>query len=306
MPKRVFLLLLLLLLALPRRAQAAACCGGGHGLGARLSPMERAAIGISFRAADRFGSFDPAGRFFSIPSGYRDIELRSDISLLFAPLRRLQLGVVIPTLLNVRKTRAQSAWGGGLADVLASARVDLVPLSSPSGWPALALTCSLSLPTGTPLEQSKDALGAGATGLGAAEARPGLFLEKTWEGRATLVAAASIGFRAPRSSSLGEHLQLGPRSRFLIAAGPVFHSGLSFSFGLLHERERAPSVDSIAAENGERRRTAILGFAGYDLSQHWTLLGSVEMDLPILKLGTNEHGAMAFSLGLRRALARTE
>lgn len=284
-------------------AWASACCGGGHGLGQRLGPMERGAVGVSLRDSPRFGSFGPSSRFSPIPAGSMDNEVRADLSLLFAPIRRVQLGLALPFLLNLRRFGEQSAWGGGLSDVSASFRVDLIPLSSPNGLPSIALTTSVLFPTGRPLNQDAGALGEGATGLGVGELRPGIFIEKTWEGKATAVIAGSVGFRTPSMGSLGESIQLGPRARFLAALGPVFSSGMSFSLGLVFEMEPAPTFSGIAAVDGDRRRTALLGFFGYDLSPRFTLLGSFEVDLPVSQLSKNEPSAVAISLGLRRAFS---
>lgn len=297
------LLVLALLASSPSAARAAACCGGGHGLGQRLGPMERAAASASLRMSDRVGSHDPNGRFSLVRPGVIDGDARADLAFLVAPVRRLQLGLDVPFLLNLRRTTEQSAWGGGIGDVTASARFDIVPLSSAEGFPAVALTAAASIPTGKPLGQNDDPLGARATGLGAAEIRPGIFVEKTWEGTATAIFAASVGLRTPMIDASGEEVRLGPRARFVAAAGPVFHSGLSLSFGVVSELESAPRIGSTTASDGGRRRTAALGFVGYDLGTRFTLLGSIEVDLPISLLGKNEPSAVAVTLGLRRAFS---
>ncbi|MDC3954638.1 hypothetical protein [Polyangium jinanense] len=294
------------LLLASRDASASACCGSGHGLGQRLGPLERAAVGLSFRFSDRFGSHGYAGGFTLAPSGTLDAEGRAELGVLFAPVPRLQLGLVAPVLLNVRSSREDTFVGGGFGDLAFSARFDLVPLTTTSAWPAIALTAGVGLPTGRSAANAKDPLATDATGLGAAEVRPGVFVEKNWSGEATAVFSASIGFRTPMTGARGERIELGPRARFVAAAGPVFSSGWSLSAGLVHERESAPSIGGVTTPDADRRRTAALLFAGYDLSTRFTALASLEVDLPVPSLGKNEPSAVAFAIGLRRSFPRYE
>ncbi|MDI1443301.1 hypothetical protein [Polyangium sp. 6x1] len=290
-----------------REASASACCGSGHGLGQRLGPFERGAIGLSFRFSDRFGSHGHAGGFTLAPAGTLDAEGRAELGGLFAPIPRLQLGLVAPVLLNIRGSRDDTAVvGGGFGDLSLSARFDIVSLTTTSAWPAIALTTGVSLPTGRSAAAAKDPLATDATGLGAAEVRPGVFVEKNWDNRASAVFSASIGLRTPMTGARGERIGLGPRARFVAAAGPVFSSGWSLSAGLVHERESAPSIAGVVTPDADRRRTAALLFAGYDLSERFTALASLEVDLPVPSLGKNEPSAVAFAIGLRRSFPRYE
>jgi len=157
-----------LVLASPHKARAAACCGSGHGLGQRLSRGERAALTLSVRAADRFGSNDPTGQFFRAPAGTFDGEGRAELAGLFAPVPRLQLGISVPFVLNVRQFGSDSAQGGGIGDLAASARFDLVPLATSEAWPAIALTAGLMLPTGRSAADARNRLAADAPGRGMA------------------------------------------------------------------------------------------------------------------------------------------
>ena len=292
-----------LTLASPHDARAAACCGSGHGLGQRLSRGERAALTLAVRGADRFGSNDPQGQFFPTPAGTLDGEGRAELSGLFAPVPRLQLGVAIPFVLNVRQFGSDSAHGGGLGDVAASARFDIVPLATSKAWPAIALTAGLTVPTGRSTSDARNVLAADATGLGVFEFRPGVFLEKSFSGEATAIFAGSLGLRSPSTDARGEPVQLAPRLRLLAAAGPIFDNGLSLSMGLIHEREQAPSIGGVTSPNADRYRTALLAFVGYDLSPRFTLLGSCELDLPWNGASKNEPTSAAFSIGLRRSFS---
>jgi hypothetical protein len=263
--------------------------------------MERAAAGLGLRLSLRYGAAGATGRFSSLRPGDLDTESRAELSWLVSPLPRLQIGVVVPALVNVRRLGGLTEAGYGTGDITASARWDLVPLAGAGVWPAVALTAACTLPTGRPLAEAHGVLGAGATGLGAAELRPGLFVEKNFDGKASAILAASIGLRTSTSLPDGERVHLGPRLRIVAAVGPIFPNGASLSAGLVHEREPGPSIGGVVAPGSDRRRTAVLAFAGYDFAARWTALASLEVDLPWLGLARNELAAVAVAVGLRRA-----
>lgn len=291
------------LLFSPQEASAGSCCGSGHGLGQRLARDEHAALTLSLRFADRFGSYDLTSRLLNMPPGAFDGEGRAEFAGVIAPMPRLQLGVVVPFVVNVRQFPLDSAIGGGFGDITASSRFDVIPLTTSNAWPAIAITAALTFPTGRSASDATDALAADATGLGVVEFRPGIFIEKSFSGRASAVFASSLGLRGPGTDSQGQPVQLAPRLRMIAAAGPVFDMGLSFSAGLIHEYEEAPSIGGIAAPDANRRRTAALLFVGYDISKHLTLLGSFDVDLPMRFVGKNEPAAMSVSIGLRRSFS---
>jgi hypothetical protein len=288
------------LMANSRFAHASACCGTGHGLGQRLGLGEQSAVTLSTRFADRFGSYDPAGRFFTSPGGSFDADVRTDVSAIFSPLSRLQVAVTAPFVLNI-KHFGDDDVGGGFGDLLFFGRFDIVPLSTASSWPAVAFTASLLLPTGRSANEAQQILAADATGLGVAEIRPGIFFEKSFGGKATAIVAASVGFRSETNGSPALRIALAPRWRVLAAAGPVFESGLSLSFGGIYEYERAPTISGMEVPDAQRYRLAALGFVGYDLPSRFALLGSVELDLPVSQVGKNEAATVAISIGLRRS-----
>lgn len=289
------------LAAVPHDAHAASCCGTGHGLGQRLGPGETAALSVSARVADRVGSYDPEGRFFTIPSRSFDGDARVDLSALFAPTSRLQVAVTAPVVLNFKQLGAERDVGGGLGDLTISGRFDVFPVSTARFWPAMAITTSALLPTGRSAKDAHQLLAADATGLGVAEIRPGVFLEQSFGGKVSAIVSASVGFRSEANEPPAPRIALQPRWRVVAAVGPVFHSGLSLSFGGIFEYEGAPKIQGMVTPDAQRHRTAFLGFVGYDLSTRFTVLGSVEIDLPMRYFGKNEAALAAFSIGVRRS-----
>ncbi len=279
-------------------ADAAACCGTGHGLGQRLAPMERAAIGASTRFAGRIGSWAADGSFVGTPSGSRDLEARLDLGWIVKPHPRVQVGATLPILLTSRALGEASSTGGGIGDVGVFGRFDVVGVPG-SGWlPAIALTLGAQLPTGRPTTSSTDALGADVTGLGAAEIRPGILLEKNWSSSWSAMLGVSVGMRTAFADGRGGSVHLAPRTQIVAATGPTW-PGKSVSVGVLYEHEESPSVDGVATPGAARNRTAALAVAGYDVGRSWTLLASAQLDLPIDGLGSNELAAAAGQVGLR-------
>lgn len=297
-------LVFLAMLLAPAVAHASACCGSGHGLGQRLGPGERAGLTLSTRFANRFGSYDAQGSFGAIPAGAFDADGRAELTALIAPVSRLQVGFTLPFVMNVRRAGADTAVGGGMGDFSFSGRFDIIPLSAADTWPAIALTTSFAFPTGRSASDATDVLGVDAAGLGVAEFRPGVFLEHSFRRKVSAVVAASVAFRSAADDvPAARAFELAPRLRVVAAMGPVFTTGLSLSAGVLYEHELAPSIGGVTMPDADRHRTAVLGFVGYDLPSLFTLLGSIELDVPISGAGKNESAYVALSMGLRRSIS---
>jgi hypothetical protein len=289
--------------AAPSRAWAAACCGSGHGVGPVLTDSERAAFTLGLGAAARLGQWSYRGVYRPLGGGNFDRELRSEVSWIVRVLEPLQLGVALPMSYAFKRMADTSSTGGGVGDITAFARFDLVE-SRPNRWfPGIALTLSALVPTGLPLARSNDPLGADATGLGTAEIRPGVAIEKRWLAGFSATVLASLGIRFGyhiESGGSGGHVSPAPRLSLLAAGGPFFPFGLSASVGILFEREAAPSIDGNAATSAARGKTAAVAFLAYDLAARWTAFASAQLDLPISGLGQNEPLAFTPILGIRR------
>lgn len=262
---------------------------------------EHAAITLSSRVADRFGSYDVHGSFATIPQGIIDVDTRTELAAIVRPIPRLQVGFTFPFVWNIRRSGSDVLTGGGLGDLALHGRFDIIPQSTASALPAIALTTAVTFPTGRSAMNASNALGADVTGLGVAELRPGVFLEHVFAGRASAIVAASIGFRSASNEPPTPPFQLAPRLRLVAAGGPIFDMGLSLSLGVIHEREAAPTIEQTTAPDADRHRTALLGFVGYDVSSHYTMLASFEVDIPLHHMGQNEPAYAAISFGLRRA-----
>ncbi|MGK3994452.1 hypothetical protein [Sorangium sp. So ce1024] len=288
----------------PTAARASACCGTGHGAAQWLAPSERAAATFSLRFTEQIGAWS-VGRDFA-PSGegvYRR-ELRAEAGWMVRVRERVQLGVTVPWI---------AAWGGlpggaspsggGPGDVSAMGRLTVLEDHLSPWIPAAAFTLSASIPTGSVPDAAVDPLGVEATGLGVPEIRPGMLFETTW-GSVQALLAASIGIRTVRRLSTGERLAPGDRAQIVVAAGPVWSSGLSLAMGGMYEREGPPRVNRHLVGSQVRERTALLAVLAYDVSPRWTAIGNVQADLPISGIGRNEGASVALSAGLRHVWGR--
>jgi hypothetical protein len=296
------LLALLPLLPLePRLAHASACCGAGHGIGQRLNDTEDAALSTAVGGAIRLGSWTHERSFIPPGEGDLDGELRAEIGWLVRVKRRAQVGLSVPLIYTLRQAGDLSSSGGGVGDITALARVDLLTPTAIRWAPGVALTLVALVPTGRGASRSTDLLAADATGLGTAEIRPGIALEKTWIEGWFAMAQLAVGLRIPYIAPSGLAIGLAPRWQALAAAGPSWSSGFSLSLGLLYEREAAPSLGGVTAPDAARERTAALLFAAYDIDMRYTVFISSRVDAPIPGLGRNEGALAAASIGLRRA-----
>ena len=283
----------------PARARAATCCGTGHGLGERLGPSERAVASVALRASDRFGAWTSQRDIVTRAASDHDRELGLELGWVARVGRRVQLGVAVPFLATWKALGGTSSSGGGVGDVTASGRLEILDEGAAPWAPSVAVTFAAGLPTGRPSPLSRDPLGADVTGLGAAALRPGLGVEKSWDSGLYATASASIAFRTAFHAASGAEVHLAPRLSLLAAAGPFWASGLSLAIGALHEREAAPSLDGQRAPDADRERTALLASGAYDVTRRWTAFASLQLDLPIAGLGRNEVAAIAPYAGIR-------
>jgi hypothetical protein len=280
------------------RARAAACCGGSYGIGDRLSVMEDAAFSFGVRDTESVAVWTSTGGVVGARSGQFDRELRADASYMVRVIRRLSIGVDVPVLFTWKRLDDQtSSVGGGAGDVSVFGRFDLPSLSASA--PNFAVTFATLIPTGRGPWMSTDPLATDVTGLGAAEFRPGLTIDKTWNSRWYALLAGSVGFRAPYHGG-GQSVHLAPRGQIIAATGPMW-TKVSLTVGALFEIEPGPSVDGVVEPDTDKRRLAATAICAYDFDMRWTAVVSMVGDLPIPGVGKNSPVGIAPSLGVRFA-----
>jgi hypothetical protein len=282
----------------------AACCGVSYGAGQRLAIDESAAATLSLRGIERFGTWSSYGKFAQLPAGNIDREARLELSALVRAHPRLQFGLSSYALTQRKRFGTLSGAGGGVGDVTASTRFELLPLLGAGGPAAVAATFSMTAPTGRGPSGSLDALGADATGAGSWEARPGAVVEKIWPGESFVVASTSIGFHTPERDAAGRDVQRSPRWQGFVAGGSTFGGRGSASLGALLEREAAPIIAGARQAALSRARSALVATTAWQLLERTALVLSGAADAPISGLGRGELVGLSLSLGLRGSFDR--
>jgi hypothetical protein len=245
------------ILAMTRGARAQACCVAPGTVGpARLARQEVLLVGVEARARWAYGSLDGGGAFRTPPKGAYDVALEQDLFVTGRLLRRGQLTATLPFVETLRGTSASSSSGGGLGDVRAAARWDLLFPEEVRWVPGIAVLAGGSLPTGVPAERASDALATGATGTGTASGWVGLGVEQT-TGPWLFGGLGQIAFRADRTVD-GMHSSLPPRFLAGIYGAWATKHHVALSLSASYSAEGDASVDGREVP-GTARRVLQLG-----------------------------------------------
>lgn len=288
------------MLAMPRSAAAQACCAGASVLGVgRLAPHEDGIAGVSVRATLFHGSMSRDGTYAASPPGTTEVTFEQTLLGTWRVLDHGQLTAIVPFVETYRTVPGIAETGGGLGDVSLAARYDFVEPGASRDWPGVALTWSITLPTGVTPEAAESPLATAATGTGAVVANGQIVLERTF-GDALVQLAGGAEWRSPREVS-GLHTQRGPA---LNASGAL---GYSFSFGLVAALTAAYRAEldaryEGAPVSGSGRELLRAGVsAGYAISDDWRVQGAVSADVPVAPVSRNEPVGTSLSLTLLRS-----
>lgn len=286
---------LALLSAAPRAASAAPCCGDASALGRRLGRFELAAASFGLEAQARYGGWNGAGVASALAAGSHEEAFALEASWAVRAARVVELGVTAPVRARVKQLGDLGGAAAGVGDVTPYVRLELASPIAPGPAPGVFLTGAAVLPLGAPAS-SADRLGVGALGQGAGEARLSLSLEKAWGGRVFARVAGTVGLFAPTSVD-GARIERSPRLVASGFVGPVLGAA-SLGLGLEREQEEAPRGGS----GRGRARTSLVAAGSGELSDRWSLFGSLRGDLAVDGLGSNEIAGLTLLLGVRYAL----
>lgn len=290
----------LVALAAPRMAAAQACCAGASTLSpTRLSESESMAVGVQLRASVVSGSFDGAGRWRASPAGFTERDLSQEVFGVVRFRDRLQLGLVVPVVETFRRVPGLSDAGGGVGDVKASARLELLAPGVSQTWPGVALLAGASLPTGRPVESATHPLASDATGLGSLTGLLGVALERPQD-HLLLQLVATIQLQTSRSAS-GLRESFGAQSALSFAAGWAFDSGPGIALVGALRHDGAARIDGVALA-GSGRTVTTLGLAGGAyVAQAWRVQGLVSAPLPVDGAARSTLGSPGVQLALLRS-----
>jgi hypothetical protein len=274
--------------ALPRSAVAQACCvGTGLVTPARLRTFESHAVGIQMRARSVMGAFRGSGSYATSASGSRELAFEED---LFGALRfgsHFQVGLWAPFVQTSRAADGYSGWGGGLGDVAANARLDIVNAGTRGHWPGVAIMAGLSVPTGTPLDEADDPLLTGGTGTGSFEGNFGLGIEEI-VGNGFLSLSGWVSKRSARTVATGVEQSFAPRLSALLSGGYTFgHDVTVGAFAFMMRQGDGRDTTGAIANSG-----VALVTTGAALSlpfwETWRLQTTLFTDVPMAGWGRNQ------------------
>lgn len=291
----------LLLLAAPSTARAQACCAGASALGTgRLAPHEDAVAGVSLRALYFHGSMRRDGTYAGAPSGTSEGSFEQSVLGTYRVLRHGQLTAVVPFVETYRSVPGRSDFGGGLGDVQLAARYDFVEPGASATWPGVALSWSLTLPTGVAPESAKSPLAADATGTGTVGAAGQLILERAF-GDVFVQAAGGAEWRSPREVA-GLRTQRGPAFSAFGAVGYSFDGALVGALTLTYRAELDARLQGGPVPDSGRELLRAGASAGYSLSDDWRIQASILCDVPAAPFSRNEPVGAGVSFTLLRSV----
>jgi hypothetical protein len=268
----------------PRAARAQACCvGTGLVTPARLRVFEDYGAGVQTHVRSVLGSFDAGGDYVRSPPGADELDLEQD---LFGAMRigRFQVALKLPFLETGRRETGVSAFGGGVGDVSASLRYDVIYAGDRPWWPGIAILAGLSAPTGRTVEESGDP--TAATGIGSFEGNLGLSVEQVI-GRSFVSATAFLSQQASRT--VGTVTQsFGPRVTAILAGGYVLANELTLG-GFVQATRRSDQALVTAG-----------AAAALPLGDYWRVQGTLSGDVPLSGWGHLQTTGAGLTVSLLR------
>jgi len=309
----------LLVVAPLARAHAQACCGGGAvTTPTRLGPPENFAVGLAVRARSNGGAFDSDGHY-AASAGDEQV-LEQDLAAALRVFSSAQVGMLIPILQNHRTatgidqgnrtTAGIDDWGGGLGDVMLTARYDVLTTTPAVRPPGVGILAALTLPTGTPPDQAHHALAADATGAGTVDLVVGANVEKrTPHAYVGLTASAMHRFDRTISVAGAPATDEPPtvQQSFALRWTVIAESSYVFDSEAALGAYASLMDEGAATINGARDattglRSTTVGVAGvWPWRTRWRLQGSLFVDLPITALGRNEPAGAGLTAALVHA-----
>jgi hypothetical protein len=286
----------------PGAAHAQACCvGTGLVTPARLRTFESQAVGVQMRARSVMGSFAGSGSYAASATGNRDLGFEED---LFAALRlgsHFQVGLLAPFLQTARQEGGLSGFGGGLGDVAANARYDIVNAGERGLWPGVAIIAGLSFPTGQPPDEmnSGDPLSTSGTGTGSFEGNAGAAIEEIIG--TSFVSLAGWASKRSARSAMGVEQTFAPRLSALLTGGHTFGHDITVGVfvSALRQGDTRDAMTGPIANSGVSLVTAGAALA-LPFWQWWRLQTTLFSDLPIAGWGRNQTAAVGGTVAVIR------
>jgi len=264
----------------------------------RLLIWEDFAVGLRLSWMHGVGTWDPNGDYLP-HRDYRDEEVRTEVWAMGALSRRASLFGRLPMSLVHRRAGEISDTGGGLSDVAAGIRYELLQIGEYVELPAIALTFAVLAPTGRSPDEMRQVLGADVTGRGAFALSAGISFEITrlpWFVRLDLGTVVPLPFTR---EDTGRAQRLGPEVDVALSGGAEVSSGTVLSL-VTRFAWHAPLAIAGRTVDGSERVDFGLAVAGsVVLADHWSLQLSIDTGFFFSGAGDNTPARVSTVLGLR-------
>jgi hypothetical protein len=287
--------------AVPRAGEAAACCMSATSFGVgRLMIWEDWAMGVRLGHARSLGQWTGEGDLRTNPAGYGAGITTVEPWAILRLHERVQLQAWAPILLEDRESEAASQVAGGLGDVGAAVRLEVISIGQYAGLPSLAVTLGGVAPTGQRVEETAPPLFAGTTGRGAWGAA--LALESEYAVLPWFVqldAGAAWSFPFTRDDT-GATQQYGPGLQIALSGGRELVPGVLVAAVAVSAEWEAPvEIDGEPVPGSDARSLALAGSLSWTLSPHWTLVTTFTTSTWPFDAGANRDARAGLIVGIR-------
>ena len=287
--------------ALPQRSLAAACCTSAASFGVgRLLVWEDRAVGLQLSHARSLGQWDSQGSLRWNGSDFSDGLSQAQVWGILRLHDRVQLQAWVPFVVNDRVSGPESQVAGGLGDVGAAVRFELVKIGEYQGLPSFAVTAGMLAPTGRRVEETSPPLFAGTTGRGAWGGTLAIEAEYAFLPWFARFDAGGTGFLPFTRSDTGADQRYGPVFQAAVSTGrELLPDILVAAIALTGEWEGAIRMDGATVPDSSARSVTLAASLSWRVDPRWTLVGSVNNTAWPDGAGMNRDARLGFNLGVR-------
>ena len=283
----------------PAVARGAACCMSATAFGTgRLLIWEEFAVGLRTTFAESLGAWDPDGTWRPYDT-FDEREWRTELWGLAALSRRASVFARMPWVMTARATSTLDDFGGGPGDLSAGLRYELLTIGEYAELPAIALTLSVTAPTGRATHDAETPLGVDVTDRGSWALAAGVSFEHT---ALPAYARLDLGLTVPlpfERPDLGETQRYGPELVAALAGGLELSADVVLSLVARCAWQAPLTLAGATVDDSERLDLGLGLAASWRFDPHWTLQLGLDTALFADDLGENQPGRLSGTLGLR-------
>lgn len=256
-------------------------------------------MGLQAGHARVLGNWMADGSLRRNPPGYSESISHAQLWTIVRLHERIEAQGFVPILLNARSSGGTRQAAGGVGDVGAAVRWQLVAIGELHRVPSLALTAGFVAPTGRRVEETSPPLFAGTTGAGAWGASLAVQSEiapHPWFVRLDLGGWLYRGFTR---ADTGAHQEPGILVRGGLSAGREVTPSLVLAASLSVEWQGRVHVDGEPVPASQARLVMAAASASWRMGPHWTIVSSVGNSWFPDGFGKNRDARIDGTLGVR-------